>query len=41
MYEHSYIRDFSTARPKYIDAFIANIDWADLSGRWDRIAQAL
>ncbi len=41
VYEHSYIRDFSTARPKYIDAFIANIDWADVSGRWGRIAQAL
>ena len=31
VYEHSYIRDFSTARPKYIDAFVANIDWADVS----------
>ena len=41
VYEHSYIRDFSTARPKYIDAFIANIDWADVSGRWDRIAKEL
>jgi Fe-Mn family superoxide dismutase len=41
VYEHSYIRDFSTARPKYIDAFIANIDWADVSSRWARIAQAL
>ena len=41
VYEHSYIRDFSTARPKYIDAFIANIDWADVSGRWERIATVL
>ena len=41
VYEHSYIRDFSTARPKYIDAFIANIDWADVSGRWERIAKEL
>ena len=41
VYEHSYIKDFSTARPKYIDAFIANIDWADVSGRWERIAREL
>jgi Fe-Mn family superoxide dismutase len=38
VYEHSYIRDFSTARPKYIEAFVANIDWADVSARWDMIA---
>jgi len=41
VYEHSYIRDFSTARPKYIDAFIANIDWADVSAKWERIASSL
>ena len=41
VYEHSYIRDFSTARPKYIDAFIANIDWADVSAKWERIATVL
>lgn len=41
VYEHSYIRDFSTARPKYIEAFIANIDWADVSAKWERIAQVL
>ena len=41
VYEHSYIRDFSTARPKYIDAFVANIDWADVSARWERIASVL
>lgn len=41
VYEHSYIRDFSTARPKYIDAFIANIDWADVSAKWERIAKEL
>ncbi len=41
VYEHSYIRDFSTARPKYIDAFVANIDWADVSAKWQRIADVL
>jgi Fe-Mn family superoxide dismutase len=38
VYEHSYIRDFSTARPKYIEAFVANIDWDDVSKRFDMIA---
>ena len=41
VYEHSYIRDFSTARPKYIEAFIANIDWDDVSAKWERIAKVL
>jgi Fe-Mn family superoxide dismutase len=38
VYEHSYIRDFSTARPKYIDAFMANLDWGDINPRYDMIA---
>lgn len=33
VYEHAYIGDFSTARPKYIDAFIANLDWAAINAR--------
>lgn len=37
VYEHSYIRDFSTARAKYIDAFIANLDWAAINARFDPI----
>ena len=37
VYEHAYIRDFSTARAKYIDAFIANIDWAAVNARFDPI----
>lgn len=41
VYEHSYIRDFSTARPKYIEAFVANLDWSDVSARWERIASVL
>lgn len=28
VYEHAYIADFSTARPKYIEAFLDNMDWA-------------
>jgi Fe-Mn family superoxide dismutase len=37
VYEHSYIRDFSTARPKYIDAFVANLDWNDVNERFAMI----
>lgn len=40
VYEHSYIRDFSTARPKYLEAFVANIDWADVSQRWGFVSAA-
>ncbi|MBI2683831.1 MAG: superoxide dismutase [Actinobacteria bacterium] len=35
VYEHAYIRDFSTARPKYIEAFLANLDWAAINARFD------
>ncbi|MDH3227621.1 MAG: Fe-Mn family superoxide dismutase [Thermoleophilia bacterium] len=34
VYEHSYIADFSTARPKYIDAFIRNLDWSSVNEVW-------
>lgn len=27
VYEHAYVADFSTARPKYLDAFLDNMDW--------------
>jgi Fe-Mn family superoxide dismutase len=37
VYEHSYIRDFSTARPKYIEAFVANLDWNDVNERFAMI----
>jgi Fe-Mn family superoxide dismutase len=37
VYEHAYIRDFSTARPKYIDAFVANLDWNDVNERFAMI----
>jgi Fe-Mn family superoxide dismutase len=37
VYEHSYIRDFSTARAKYIDAFVANLDWAAINARFEPI----
>jgi superoxide dismutase, Fe-Mn family len=39
VYEHAYIGDFSTARPKYIDAFIANLDWAAVNARFQWIPE--
>ena len=27
VYEHAYVGDFSTARPKYLEALFANMDW--------------
>jgi Fe-Mn family superoxide dismutase len=39
VYEHAYIADYSTARPKYIDAFIANLDWNDVNQRFGMIEQ--
>ncbi|MEX1113117.1 MAG: Fe-Mn family superoxide dismutase [Patescibacteria group bacterium] len=34
VYEHSYVADFSTARPKYIEAFLANMDWQAVEDRF-------
>lgn len=33
VYEHAYFIDFATARAKYIDVFMKNIDWADVNSR--------
>lgn len=41
VYEHSYIRDFSTARPKYIEAFVANLDWAAINARFGMVESLL
>jgi Fe-Mn family superoxide dismutase len=34
VYEHAYIADFSTARAKYIDAFMASVDWTSVGTRY-------
>lgn len=34
MYEHSYHMDFGTAAAKYIDAFMANLDWEVVDQRY-------
>ena len=41
VYEHSYIRDFSTSRPKYIEAFVANLEWAAINARFGTIESLL
>jgi Fe-Mn family superoxide dismutase len=34
MYEHSYAMDYGTAAAKYLDAFMANLDWETVDGRY-------
>jgi len=34
MYEHSYHMDYGTAAAKYVDAFMANLDWGVLDARY-------
>jgi Fe-Mn family superoxide dismutase len=34
MYEHSYHMDYGTAAAKYLDAFMANLDWEVIDGRY-------
>lgn len=36
MYEHSYHMDYGTAAARYIDAFMANLDWEEIDGRYWR-----
>jgi len=37
MYEHSYHMDYGTAAAKYIDAFMANLDWEIVDARYRAI----
>ncbi len=34
MYEHSYHMDYGTKSSKYIDAFMSNIHWEEVTKRW-------
>ena len=34
MYEHAFHMDFGTAAARYIDAFMANLDWAVIEARY-------
>ena len=34
MYEHSYHMDYGTKASQYIDAFMSNVDWEEVTKRW-------
>jgi Fe-Mn family superoxide dismutase len=40
MYEHAYAIDFGAAAAKYVDAFFANIQWQEVSRRYERAQKA-
>src|SRR5215831_18507078 len=40
MYEHAYHLDYGAAAGAYVDAFMANIDWARLYARYQRAVHA-
>ncbi len=40
MYEHAYHMDFGAAAGAYVDAFMGNIDWAVVYGRYQRAVHA-
>jgi len=35
MYEHSYHMDYGTKAAKYINAFMSNVNWNEVTQRWD------
>jgi len=41
MFEHAYAIDFGAAHAKYIDAFFANVKWAEVDRRLARADQAI
>ncbi|MDR3706935.1 MAG: Fe-Mn family superoxide dismutase [Capsulimonadaceae bacterium] len=41
VYEHAYYGDFSTARAKYIAAFLASLDWKAIEARYDAAVRKL
>ncbi len=40
VYEHAYFLDFATVRKKYIEAFLANLDWVAASERFGNLGIA-
>lgn len=40
MYEHAYHMDFGAAAGAYVEAFMGNIDWASVHGRYQRAVHA-
>ncbi|MDO8690737.1 MAG: superoxide dismutase [Dehalococcoidia bacterium] len=40
VYEHAYFIDYGTARKKYLEAFVKNINWAAVNSRIERLRLA-
>ncbi len=40
VYEHAYFLDFATGRKKYIEAFLANLDWKAANERFEKLGIA-
>ena len=38
MYEHAFHMDYGTAAAKYVDAFMANLDWEEVDRRFRKIS---
>lgn len=41
MYEHAFHMDYGSAAAKYVDAFMRNIDWAEVGRRYRRVSAAM
>lgn len=41
MYEHAYAMDYGAAAGKYVDAFVANVNWDEVEKRYERATKAL
>lgn len=41
MYEHSYAIDYGAAAAKYVDAFFANLAWAEVERRYEAATRAI
>lgn len=40
MYEHAYALDYGAAAAQYVDAFVANVQWDEVSQRYERARKA-
>ncbi len=40
MYEHAYAMDYGAAAPRYVDAFMRNVNWVEVNRRFSLAAEA-
>ena len=38
VYEHAYFLDYATARKKYVETFMTNVDWSAVNARLEKLA---